>query len=382
LSAAADAASGDARLLGLLEVMRAHLRGDVDARVPVTPGESDTIAELCRVFNAVAERAQVLQSEQLPTPRRPVDDAGAETQTQTQPDVDTDVDIPAQSSDSDKPPAVLVVEAGSDTEAETNPVGPMRSAAHTALRGLGGVWNQAEVLTVRSPAEALAATATRRVVSVLVDARGPLGILLAILAALDTTAPGVPLLCFAPDATPDAYDQAGDLVRGRTRAEIVRSPEQAVERLTLHWLTAAPGISDPHPEPTDPGYGQLHFKGEKALVVDDDVRNVFAMVSALELHGLTALTADSGPEAVEILRRTPDISIVLMDLMMPGMDGYTTTARIRAHPEFARLPIIAVTARAAVGDRERSLAAGLDEHVTKPVKVDRLLTLVRQLIGT
>jgi CheY-like chemotaxis protein len=363
LSAAADAPSGDARLLGLLEVMRAHLSGDADARMPVAPGEGDTIAELCRVFNAVAERAQGLQSGQLPPPRRPMVDADAEAATATQADTDIDVDIPAQVTDSDRPPAVLVVEAGSDTAgsdaaadpAETDPVGPMRSAAHTALHGLGGVWSQAEVLTVRSPAEALAATATRRVVSVLVDARGPLGVLLAILAAL---------------------------VRGRARAEIVRSPEQAVERLTLHWLTGAPGISDPHPEPTDPGYGQLHFKGEKALVVDDDVRNVFAMVSALELHGLTALTADSGPEAVEILRRTPDISIVLMDLMMPGMDGYTTTARIREHPEFARLPIIAVTARAAAGDRERSLAAGLDEHVTKPVKVDRLLTLVRQLIGT
>jgi CheY-like chemotaxis protein len=256
----------------------------------------------------------------------------------------------------------------------------MRSAARTALRGLGGASDQAEVLTVRSPREAREACATRRVVSMLVDARGPLGVLLAIIAALDDAAPGVPLLCLAPDSAPEAFDQAETLVRGRARAEVVRSAEQAVERLTLHWLTGAPGSADPHPEPSDPGYGQLHFTGEKALVVDDDVRNVFAMVSALELHGLTALTADSGPEAIEILRRTPDVSIVLMDLMMPGMDGYATTAQIRSYPEFARLPIIAVTARAAAGDRERSLAAGLDGHVTKPVKVDRLLTLVRELI--
>ena len=378
MSTAADAPPGDARLDGLLGAMRAHLRGDADARVPVTPGERDTIAELCRLFNAMAERTQVLESELVPPPRRGADSADATDNA----DAAAQAESAAQPGDSEKPPAVLVVEAGSRSDsAETDSAAPMRSAAHTALRGLGGVWSQAEVLAVRSPAEAREAAGARRVVSALVDARGPLGVLLTILAELDAAAPGVPLLCFAPDAAPEAYDQAAILIRGRTRAEVVRSAEQAVERLTLHWLTGAPGMSDPHPEPSDPGYGQLHFRGEKALVVDDDVRNVFAMVSALELHGLTALTADSGPEAVEILRRTPDISIVLMDLMMPGMDGYATTARIRAHPEFARLPIIAVTARAAIGDRERSLAAGLDEHVTKPVKVDRLLTLVRQLIG-
>jgi CheY-like chemotaxis protein len=373
LSWTADAPHGDPRLDGLLLAMRAHLRGDADARVPVTPGERDTVAEICRMFNSMAERTQVLESE-LPQPRRRVvESADATAQA---------AEIPAQSGDADKPPAILVVEADTGTDpAEAEPAQPMRAAAHTALRGLGGASDQAEVVAVRSPAEVREACATRRVVSMLVDARGPLGVLTAILAALDAAAPGVPLLCLAPDSAPEAFDRADTLVRGRRRAEVVRSAEQAVERLTLHWLTGAPGTSDPHPEPTDPGYGQLHFTGEKALVVDDDVRNVFAMVSALELHGLTALTADSGPEAVEILRRTPDISIVLMDLMMPGMDGYMTTAQIRSHPEFARLPIVAVTARAAAGDRERSLAAGLDGHVTKPVKVDRLLTLVRELIG-
>jgi CheY-like chemotaxis protein len=219
------------------------------------------------------------------------------------------------------------------------------------------------------------------VVSALLDARCPGPLLRSVVAALDAEVPGVPLLCFAPDGDPAAFDLAGALTRGRTRAEVVLSATQAVERLTLHWLTQAPGAADPLAEPADANYGQqIRFEGEKVLVVDDDVRNVFAMVSALELYGLTAITADNGPEGVELLLRNPDIGIVLMDLMMPGLDGYATTARIRSHPEFADLPIIAVTARAAPGDRERSLAAGTDEHVTKPVDVDQLLALIKRLI--
>jgi CheY-like chemotaxis protein len=255
----------------------------------------------------------------------------------------------------------------------------MGDAARTALRGLGGGWDRAAVLTVES-AEDVRVAAGHHIVSALLDARSPEPLLRSVVAALDAAVPGVPLLCFAPDEDPSAFDQAGAITRGRTRAEVVRSAAQAVERLTLHWLTEAPGGGDQLAEPADPGYGQIHFEGEKVLVVDDDVRNVFAMVSALELYGLTALTADNGPEAVELLLRNPDVGIVLMDLMMPGLDGYATTARIRSHREFADLPIIAVTARAAPGDRERSLAAGTDEHVTKPVDVDQLLTLIKRLI--
>jgi CheY-like chemotaxis protein len=248
------------------------------------------------------------------------------------------------------------------------------------LRGLGGVWDRAAVLRVDSAQAVHDAVARHRVVSALIDARGPRDLLHAVLDTLDANVPGVPLLCFAPDGDPAAYDEGAAVVtRGRT-AEVVRSAAQAVERLTLHWLTQAPIAPDPLAEPADSGYGQIRFEGEKVLVVDDDVRNVFAMVSALELYGLTALTADNGPEGIELLLRNPDISVVLMDLMMPGLDGYTTTSRIRSRPEFADLPIIAVTARAAPGDRERSLAAGTNEHVTKPVEIDRLLALIRRLI--
>jgi len=366
-----DRAPHDDRVRALLEAMRAFRAGDGSARAPLdaVPGERAETAELCTLFNAIAERAQAwqLEAERL---RR---DEGAETPEPSRGEISNP---PA---DAEKPPAILVVESGA-APADSDVAEPMRDAARTALRGLGGIWDQASVLRVDSAEAVRAAIEGHRVVSALLDARGQLGLLRSVLATLDARVPGVPLLCFAPDGDPAAFDQADVVTRGRKRAEVVRSAGQAVERLTLHWLTQAPVAPDPLAEPAEPGYGQIRFEGEKVLVVDDDVRNVFAMVSALELYGLTALTADNGPEGIELLLRNPDISVVLMDLMMPGLDGYGTTARIRSYQQFADLPIIAVTARAAPGDRERSLAAGTNEHVTKPVEVDQLLALIRRLI--
>jgi CheY-like chemotaxis protein len=350
------------RLAGLLAAMRAFHAGDASARAPRNsqPGESAIVAELCTLFNAIAERTQALELEAAR--QRAWDEDPAERPTAS----------PAIIPESDRAPAILVLESIS---AE-----PMRDAAESALRGLGGAWDQASVVRVDSAESVHDAVARHRVVSALIDSRAPLELLLAVVAALDATVPGVPLLCFAPDGDPAAFDKATAASRGRNRAEVVRSPAQAVERLTLHWLTQATAAPDPLAEPAESGYGPIRFEGEKVLVVDDDVRNVFAMVSALELYGLTALTADNGPEGIELLLRNPDISVVLMDLMMPGLDGYATTELIRSRPEFADLPIIAVTARAAPGDRERSLAAGTNEHVTKPVEVDRLLALIKRLI--
>jgi CheY-like chemotaxis protein len=112
------------------------------------------------------------------------------------------------------------------------------------------------------------------------------------------------------------------------------------------------------------------------LVVDDDVRNVFALTSALEMHGMTVLYADNGADGIRMLTERADIDIVLMDAMMPEMDGNETTREIRRHPRFAGLPIIFLTAKAMPGDRESSLAAGATDYVTKPVDLDDLLTLM------
>ena len=106
-----------------------------------------------------------------------------------------------------------------------------------------------------------------------------------------------------------------------------------------------------------------------------------ALTSALELHGLNVLYADNGHTGIEMLTQHDDVALVLMDIMMPGMDGYATTARIRKLTRFADLPIIAVTAKAMKGDREKSLAAGTNEHVTKPVDVDRLLGMIQSMLA-
>ena len=117
--------------------------------------------------------------------------------------------------------------------------------------------------------------------------------------------------------------------------------------------------------------------GRKVLVVDDDVRNIFALSSVLERRGMTVLTAGTGREAISTLEQTPEVAIVLMDIMMPEMDGYETMQVIRQNPEFHRLPIIALTAKAMKGDREKCLEAGASEYMAKPVNTDQLLSGLR-----
>ena len=117
------------------------------------------------------------------------------------------------------------------------------------------------------------------------------------------------------------------------------------------------------------------------LIVDDDVRNVFALTSALELHGLRVLYADNGTDGIALLRRHPEIDIVLMDAMMPDLDGNETTRRIRALPEGADLPVVFLTAKAMPGDRESSLAAGASDYVTKPVDLDELLDTIASWVA-
>ncbi len=116
--------------------------------------------------------------------------------------------------------------------------------------------------------------------------------------------------------------------------------------------------------------------GATVLIVDDDVRNVFALTSALELHGMAVLYADNGADGVRLLAEHPEVDIVLMDAMMPDQDGYETTRAIRRNNRFAELPVVFLTAKAMPGDRESALAAGATDYVTKPVDLDELLELM------
>ncbi|MFC9944840.1 HAMP domain-containing protein [Streptomyces pratensis] len=120
----------------------------------------------------------------------------------------------------------------------------------------------------------------------------------------------------------------------------------------------------------------FRFHGEKVLIVDDDIRNVFALTSVLEQHGLSVLYAENGREGIEVLEQHDDVTIVLMDIMMPEMDGYATTTAIRRMPQFAGLPIVALTAKAMKGDREKAIDCGASDYVTKPVDSDHLLSVM------
>jgi CheY-like chemotaxis protein len=117
--------------------------------------------------------------------------------------------------------------------------------------------------------------------------------------------------------------------------------------------------------------------GQKVLLVDDDARNIFALSSVLERRGMHVLTATTGREAIALLESTSDVAIVLMDIMMPEMDGYQTMEVIRKKAEFRRLPIIALTAKAMKGDREKCLEAGASDYLAKPVNTEQLLSALR-----
>ena len=119
------------------------------------------------------------------------------------------------------------------------------------------------------------------------------------------------------------------------------------------------------------------LSGRKILIVDDDLRNIFALTSALETHDMNLTLAENGRKGIEALRANPDVELVLMDIMLPEMDGYQAMRAIRKMPEYRELPVIALTAQAMKGDRERCIEAGATDYIAKPVEIDQLLALMR-----
>jgi HAMP domain-containing protein/CheY-like chemotaxis protein/signal transduction histidine kinase len=158
----------------------------------------------------------------------------------------------------------------------------------------------------------------------------------------------------------------------------VRSPERLLDETALFLHRVMSDL----PPAKQQMIETLHrsdepLRGKKVLVVDDDIRNIFALNSLLERHSMQVISANNGQEAIKLVDDTEDLSLVLMDIMMPEMDGYETMRRIRATPKFRTLPIIALTAKAMKGDREKCLEAGASDYVAKPVNTDQLLSLVR-----
>ena len=177
------------------------------------------------------------------------------------------------------------------------------------------------------------------------------------------------------DARVTRYVDSLTLAQPQTLDELVDTVALFLHRSNVAGLSASDrsrdGVS---------GEEQV-FAGRRILIVDDDVRNVFALTSALEQHSIDVLYAESGEEGLGILRREPEIDLVLMDVMMPGMDGYTAMREIRKMPNFKDLPVIALTAKAMPGDRDNSLTAGASDYVTKPVDVEQLLSVIRSWLS-
>ncbi|WP_392477357.1 HAMP domain-containing protein [Nostoc sp. C110] len=158
----------------------------------------------------------------------------------------------------------------------------------------------------------------------------------------------------------------------------VRSPERLLDETALFLHRVQANL----PAPKRQILEQLHsidylLAGKKALIVDDDMRNIFALTSMLERYQIQVLYAENGREGINVLENTPDIDVVLMDVMMPEMDGYETTSLIRQNEQFKSLPIIALTAKAMQGDREKCIEAGASDYITKPVDTEQLLSLLR-----
>ncbi|MEU9044855.1 MULTISPECIES: HAMP domain-containing protein [unclassified Kitasatospora] len=263
-------------------------------------------------------------------------------------------------------PQVLVV--------EPDPPALLSQLARSAVAELGGSAPPVRVDGVGDEAALRDALAGGPYRCVLLDLARSAGLAPAL---TDAAAAGTPVLGYGGEGdTPGSVERARGLddLRERLIRLLDDGPSAAGEAAAKGEAGAqgADPVQDPAaPQRADP------LAGRTVLIVDDDIRNVFALTAALEQHGLTVLHADDGRAGLDLLRAHPETDLVLMDVMMPGLDGYAAIEAIRADTRFDRLPVVAVTAKAMPGDRDRSLAAGADDHVTKPVDTVHLLDRMR-----
>ncbi|MFJ9773647.1 HAMP domain-containing protein [Kitasatospora sp. NPDC101157] len=290
--------------------------------------------------------------------------------------------------DGDAQPAVETAHApGAPTDGqprrllvvEGRPNGLLRMVAESAIAELPRTSQHGvEIITAVGAQEAAATLATRPCHCVVLELDMPNGAALELLREMhaDPALHAVPILAHRGRAL--AADE--DLPGGAGRVEVISSLDELRERIALHMSTDSPGDIPQPGRRTGVEWGadiDSSLTGRTVLVVDDDDRNLYAITGILELHGMHVLQAENGRAALECLAAHPGIDVILMDVMMPEMDGYTATAAIRAMPEHHGLPIIAVTAKAMIGDREKSLAAGASDYVTKPVDADELVVRIK-----
>jgi CheY-like chemotaxis protein len=158
----------------------------------------------------------------------------------------------------------------------------------------------------------------------------------------------------------------------------VQSPERLFDEVSLFLHRVIADLPEDKRRMIERLHGSAAvLRGKKVLVVDDDARNIFALTTILEHQEMEVLSATNGRQAISLINQTEDLSVVLMDIMMPEMDGYETMREIRRDPRFRTLPILALTAKAMKGDREKCLEAGASDYIAKPVNTEQLLSLLR-----
>jgi CheY-like chemotaxis protein len=159
---------------------------------------------------------------------------------------------------------------------------------------------------------------------------------------------------------------------------LVTSPERLVDQCSLRLHQPVGTMSERQRQMLDGIHHNTQvLAGRKVLIVDDDIRNIFALTAILEGHEMNIASAETGRDAIDLLNELDDVDVVLMDIMMPEMDGFETTRAIRANPRFSDLPIIAVTAKAMKGDREKCIDAGASDYLSKPVDPEELVAKLR-----
>jgi len=244
---------------------------------------------------------------------------------------------------------------------------------------LGG--SDVEILAVRSGGEALAVVARRKYLDgIAIDLElGDIPAAELVEEIRGHVNPNTPPIVICGPANPGPEVEAD--IRRLARQSVVRYAE-SLDRVLDETVLF---LHRDHTELTESQREILEFlrrndsslSGKRVLVVDDDVRNIFALTSVLEEHDLQVVHAENGRAGIEMLLKTPDVAGVLMDIMMPEMDGYETMRAIRQIAEFRTLPIIAVTAKAMKGDRAKCIAAGASDYITKPVDLDQLFSMLR-----
>ncbi len=188
----------------------------------------------------------------------------------------------------------------------------------------------------------------------------------------------MPLIVYSPQELPAEVDaQLKRLMQGMA-VRRVASPAELLDQTALYLHRVVAKMPGPHRAMLD----DLHpnssvLAGKKVLIVDDDIRNIFAVTSVLERHQMVIASAETGRAAIEILQNDPEIDIVLMDIMMPEMDGHDTMRAIRKLPQFKNLPIVAVTAKAMKGDREKCIESGAWDYLSKPIDSEQMLRVLR-----